>query len=317
MNLPLNPRANLQGAIDLGALAAAREAQQRAALAPKTKNSYVIDVDMSNFEADVIQQSMTVPVVVDLWAQRCEPCKQLSPILEKLAADYAGRFVLAKIDIDANPELSQAFQVQSIPMVLAFVGGQPLGLFQGALPEVQIRPVIDQVLAAAAQAGVSGIAVASESTESDKDPASESLSETHDEAPSDPRFDAAETAIEAGDWDSAIAAYKVILKDAPKDPVARIGMLNVELMKRTDDMDFESVLASTDDSCESQLKRADALFLMNDYDESFACIIEIVRANIGDQRSLAQERLLALFDIAGTSHPSVTKARLALSNALF
>ena len=118
---------NVRGAVDLGALAAQRDAEQRAANAPA---GVVIDVTEASFQADVLERSLTVPVVLDLWATWCEPCKQLSPVLRALAAEYGGRFVLAKVDVDANPRISQAFQVQSIPSVFAVVQGQPLPLFQ-------------------------------------------------------------------------------------------------------------------------------------------------------------------------------------------
>lgn len=297
---------NLRGAIDLGALANVRKAQ--AEPRPQTSSSpFIKDVTTASFENDVIKQSMTVPVVVDLWAEWCEPCKQLSPVLEKLAVDYNGRIILAKIDIEAEQQLAAAFQVQSIPMVLAFVGGQPLGLFQGAVPEQQAREVIDQVLAAAAQAGVNGIAEGAET-------APEEAQEV--QAPSDPRFDAAESALEAGDWDTAIASYKEVLKATLQDSIARIGLLNVELMKRTDGIDFDSVLQAGVTDATSALAVADVLFILNKYEESFAVLIEAIKVFV-DSRDVIRPRLLELFDIAGPTEPEVIKARTALANALF
>ena len=296
---------NLRGAIDLGALNQVRKAEA-APRPPAGNNPFVKDVTTESFENDVIKQSMTVPVVVDLWAEWCGPCKQLSPVLEKLAADYNGRIILAKIDIEAEQQLAAAFQVQSIPMVLAFVGGQPLGLFQGAVPEQQAREVIDQVLAAAAQAGVNGVA----------EGAVAATEHTDVEVPSDPRFDAAEAALEAGDWDSAIAAYKEVLKATPADTIAKIGLLNVELMKRTDNMDFDAVLAISNPDIEAVLNIADALFILNKYTESFAILIAAIK-EVPDSRDSLRQRLLDLFDIAGPTDPDVIKGRTALANALF
>ena len=153
---------NLQGAIDLGAVAAAREAQAKAAQAAAQRaadpvaSNLIIDVTTSSFETDVITQSMTVPVVVDLWATWCEPCKQLSPILEKLALEYDGRWILAKVDVDAEQQIAAAFQVQSIPTVYVVIGGQVAPMFQGAMPESQVRQVLEAVLAEAEKAGVTG-----------------------------------------------------------------------------------------------------------------------------------------------------------------
>ena len=104
----------------------------------------------------VLELSRTVPVVIDLWAEWCGPCKQLSPILERVVTELGGRLVLAKVDVDANPQLSQAFRAQSIPMVVALVAGQPVPLFTGAVPEQQVREVFAQLLQLAAQNGVTG-----------------------------------------------------------------------------------------------------------------------------------------------------------------
>ena len=294
---------NVQGAIDLAALAKARDAAARP-VSQSAGSSFVKDVTTASFEIDVLQQSMTVPVIVDLWAEWCAPCKALSPILEKLAGEYAGKFILAKIDIEAEQQLAAAFQVQSIPMVLAFIAGQPVGLFQEALPEPQVREVLERVMAAAASAGANGIA--------------EDSGATTNVAPvmSDPRFDAAEAALESGDWLAAIAAYQEVLKATPNDAIAKIGLLNVELLQRTDGIDFEETLALTGTDAQTQMKIADVEFICNEFAAAFSRLVEIIRDQ-SEARPVARERLLQLFDIAGPTDPAVVKARVALSNALF
>jgi putative thioredoxin len=247
---------------------------------------------------------MTVPVIVDLWAEWCGPCKALSPILEKLAAEYAGRFILAKIDIEAEQQLAAAFQVQSIPMVLAFIAGQPVGLFQEALPEPQVREVIEQVMVAAASAGANGVA-GGEASNNGSEPVK-----------SDPRFDVAEAALESGDWDAAIAAYHEVLKATPNDSIAKIGLLNVELLQRTDGIDFEETLALGAGDAETQMKIADVEFISNDFAGAFARLVDVIRDQ-PESRTVVRERLLQLFDIAGPTDPAVVKARVALSTALF
>ena len=303
---------NLQGAVDLGAVAAAREAQAKAikAAADRAANPdaemLVIDVTTASFEQDVIAKSMTVPVVVDLWATWCQPCKQLSPILEKLALEYDGRWILAKVDVDAEPQISAAFQVQSIPAVFVVMGGQVAPMFQGAVPESQARQVIEAVLAEAAKAGLTGNSGNGQQGES-----------SAPEVISDPRFDAAESALEAGDWDAAVVAYQEILSATPADSIAKIGLLNVKLLKRTDGRDLATDISSLNLETESVLRAADATFLMGEFADAFALLIEHIKNSTGPDRDKTRERALELFDIAGPADPAVIKGRSALTNALF
>lgn len=306
-----NPMRNLQGAVDLGALAAAREAQSKAAQVEVTKQAnplaaqVIIDVTTPEFENLVIKQSATVPVVIDLWATWCGPCKQLSPVLEQLALEYNGKFVLAKIDVDAEPQISAAFQVQSIPTVFVAIGGQVAPLFQGAQPYPQVKQVIDAVLEQAKQLGVSG------------NVAGDQVEETEAPVISDPRFDAAEMALEQGDWDGAIAAYQLVLASTPNDAIAKIGLLNVQLLKRMDGVDFEVAMNTSASDLESQLTAADAQFLMNDFAGAFNRLIELVKATAGKEREQVRDRLVELFEIAGPTDSAVVRGRTALANALF
>jgi len=303
---------NLQGAVDLGAVAAAREAQAKAvqAAADRAANPdaamLIIDVTTASFEQDVIAKSMTVPVVVDLWATWCEPCKKLSPILEKLALEYDGRWILAKVDVDAQPQISAAFQVQSIPAVFVVMGGQVAPMFQGVVPESQARQVIEAVLAEAAKAGLG--ANLGDGTQ---------VEGLANEVPSDPRFDAAESALEAGDWDAAVIAYQEILSATPADPIAKIGLLNVKLLKRTDGRDLAADINALTLETESVLQAADATFLMGEFADAFSLLIEHIKNCAGSDRDRTRERTLELFDIAGPADPAVIKGRSALTNALF
>jgi putative thioredoxin len=218
--------------------------------------------------------------------------------------------VLAKIDVDAQQQIAAAFQVQSIPSVFVAVAGQVAPLFQGAMPEVQVRQVVEAVLQQAASIGVTGVVTGTTAPNSDAEQVTEVVS--------DPRFDAAEAALDEGDWDAAELAYNEVLTATPADVIAQIGLLNVQLLKRTDGVDFDEVLSRSDDKAlENQLAVADVEFMCNEYSAAFTRLTELVRVSAGADRDALRTRLLDYFSIVGPDDPAVVQGRLALSNALF
>ena len=298
----------MSGAVDLAAVKARSEAAARAAdNATPAPGGSVVEVTEATFQAEVIDRSFQVPVLIDLWADWCQPCKQLSPILERLAAEAGGTWILAKIDVDANPRISQALQVQSIPTVFAAIGGQLVPGFQGALPEPQVREFVGALVKAASQAGLSG-AVADASDEA-----------TAAEVPVDPRFGEAEAALEAGQFDLAAKRYQAILDAEPANTEAALALRQVRLLERLQDIDPKLVARAetAPDDVPAQLAAADYALSRSDVDGALGLLLGLVRRVSGADRDAVRERLIEYFDLLGPDDPRVAPARRALANALF
>jgi putative thioredoxin len=293
---------NIAGAVDLSRLAK----PATPAAAPTSTSPYVYDVTEAEFEDKVLRRSLQVPVLIDFWADWCGPCKQLSPILERLAEEGAGSWELAKVDVDANQAISNQLQIQSIPSVFLALGGRLVPGFQGALPEVQLRQFLEQVLAAAQQAGLPG-------------PGGEAP-ETPAAPPVDPELLAAEDALGSEDYPTAIAQYDALLARKPGHPEAVLGKAWASLLDRAGSLDAEQVLAAAQaapDDIEAQTRAADVEVLAAEIQPAIDRLIGFVRRSAGDDRDRARNHLLDLFSVLDPDDERIVTGRRALANALY
>ena len=320
---------SMSGVVDLAALKAAGEAKAKAEQARAQRQSagpggapaapespLVIEVTEAGFESDVLQRSNEAPVVISFWAEQAEQSKQLNATLERLAARYRGRFVLALADVYANQMLFQQFGVQGVPAVFAVLAGQAMPLFQGAAPEDQITEVLDQLIMVAEQRfGIVGPEV--------EPGAAAAPAEAAPPRPATPQelaLSAAHQALDAGDLGGAVQAYKNVLADEPGNVEAKLGLAQAELLRRVEGADAAAVRAAAADApadVAAQLAAADLDLVGGHVEDAFGRLVETVRRTAGEDRDTVRLRLLELFEVVGPDDPRVVAARTALARVLF
>lgn len=317
---------NLRGAVDLSALkqrAASGTPSGPPASQSSTSGSAVgterpeggrplrVAATETNFQ-ELVELSTQVPVVFALWAGYSPGSEATLDVLERIINGYDGRLVLGTADIEAFPQLAQAFQVQAVPTAVAVVKGQPVPLFQGGADEQQIQSLLDELLKVAAANGVNGRIGGSEEPVGEPEPAP--LPPLHQEA-----FDA----IEAGDYAAAAAAYRKALAEMPSDLEAKAGLAQVELMGRLQALSvpegeaLRKLAADEPDNLEAQLAVADLDLAGGHIDDALNRLVSFIGRNFGPERETARVRLLELFEVAGPSDERVAKARQGLARVLF
>ncbi len=319
---PTGPRLNLRGAVDLSGMSrrpapgAAATATGPGAPSPTGASSpreqgtspFVVEVSDATFN-DVVQLSATVPVVIALTSSAADPTGRASAVLVELAGEGAGRWLLGVVDVDTSPQVAGAFQVQSVPTVVAVVKGQPVPLFTGEQPREQVVPVLDALLAMAAQNGVSGqLADPGEAGGADEEPAVPPLEAE------------ALAALERGDTDAAMDAYRQALAADPQDAAALTGVARVRLLQRLAGADLAAVRAAAaagPDDVDAALAVADVDVAGGHLADAFARLVEVLRRTSGEDRDRVRTRLLELFDVAGPDAPEVVAGRRAMTTALF
>jgi putative thioredoxin len=243
-----------------------------------------IDVTEETFVRDVIERSHDIPVVVDFWAGWCAPCRALGPVLERLAEEANGSWILAKVDVDANFRLAGALEVQGIPAVRAFKGGREVAEFTGALPEPAVRKWL-------AQLGPS---------------------------PADIAYDEGATLEAAGELNAAAERYRRALVEAPGHAEAAAALNRVELAQRAAGLDRHDLEQRADaGDIDAVLDLADLDAQAGDLDAAIGRLVDAQRRTTGDDRERVRQRLVALLDVPPPGDPRVTAARRAMASALF
>ena len=309
-NAPLNA-ASLRGAVDLSSMVRQHNAPATTpGTTPTTGDAqgsggFATNADDASF-TQVLELSNTVPVIVEFFGQDIEPT------LEPTISAYAGRFALVTVDASNNPQLVQAFQVQQVPTVAAVVGGRPVQLFTGTLPEAELKELLEQVLQLAAQNDVTGTLPAGEASEEEaQEPVEEPLPPLHQEA-----YDA----VVAGDFATAITKYETAIAQNPRDQQAVAGLAQVSLLARLENTTAEAVRSAAGqnpDDVDAQLAVADLDVSGGHLGDAFGRLLDFFPSADADGKNAIRTRLLEYFEIAGAEDQRVADARRRLTLLLY
>jgi putative thioredoxin len=274
-----------------------------------------LDVHLADFQVAVLDESRTRPVVVDFWAPWCGPCKSLKPILEKLAAEYGGKFRLAKVNADDNQALSQQYGVRGIPAVKAFVNGEMVDEFSGALPEAEVRAFLDRLIPGPADALRAQAAAAR--TAGDQGAALQLLAEASKQDPQHlgVRLDAAEIMLDLSEADEA----QRLIGSVPDDADPRVPQLKARLQflgaAGADEAALQARIAADGNDLEARLALANLAIAGQRYEEGMEHLLEIVRRDRGFQDDIGRKTLLSVFNLLGGGE-LVSRYRRLLASAL-
>jgi len=257
-----------------------------------------IEVTAANLTADFLPLSSTKPVIVIAWSARSPESMEMVNVLGGLEKSYQGSWALARLDIDAEPQVAQALQTKNVPYAVALIGEQMVPLFEQSYPEAQIRLVLDKVLTLASEQGVGAAPVEI----------------------SEPEEDEAMAALEVGDFVTAEAAYKKLLARKPADSFAKLGLAQTQLLIRTNGLELSTVLEKakeTPSDIALQLQAADMEIAHGGVENAFNRLLHMVKGTSGDDRTRVREHLLTLFTLVDPADPRLISARSALANALY
>ena len=257
-----------------------------------------IEVSVENLSSDILPLSLVRPVIVLMWSPRSAESVEMIKVLGKLEIDYKGAFALARVDIEAHPQVAQAFQTKAVPYAVAIIAEQMVPLFEQSYPEAQVRMVMDKILTLASEQGIGQAPV--EQMEAEEIEAMD--------------------ALEAGNYVAAEAAYKKWLSRKPSENLAKLGLAQTQLLMRTEGLELSEVIdqsALNPSDIALQLKAADVEIVNGGVEAAFARLIHAVRATSGDERTKVKDHLLNLFALVDQSDPRLVAARKELASALF
>ena len=276
--------------------------------------SNVKDIDQTQFGQAVLQRSHEVPVVVDFWAEWCQPCKTLGPILERVATEYDGAFDLVKVDVDSNKALASQFGVQSIPYVVAFKDGEPVAQFTGAIPEQSIRTWVDQIL----PTEFDRLAEQARDLNFEGDAAGAEVlyRQILDQVPDHPdaATSLASMLISRGDTDEALIVLGKLPRTAEVEKLEAAA--RVTAAQDTDVSDLERQVTAAPDDGDLRVLLGQALAARGEYEPALDHLLAVV-AKAGEEREPARQAMIDVFGVLGADHPLTTTYRRALANALF
>jgi len=300
------------GAVDLSGLQGAAAAAPNGAAGPQASAAYAVRITEQNFQ-EVLEGSRTAPVLLSFESPSRSPeSVQLADAMQTLSGEFEGRFLLGRIDIDASPQIAQAMQIPSVPLVVLVAQGRPMPLIQQLASLEELREAIKQVLQQLTASGFTGR----------HQPRSGSgvVDEETGEEQLDPRYIPAQEALERGDIDAAVAEYQKLVDANPADVEAAAGLAMAKLLQRTQGVDLNearAAAAAAPDDVDAQTMVADMDMLGGHVEDAFIRLIELVRRTSGDERNQAREHLIGLFGAVGNDDPRVLKGRQSLASALF
>jgi putative thioredoxin len=274
---------------------------------------FIHNVGVENFQALVLENSFQQPVLVDFWADWCQPCKTVMPMLAKLADEYGGKFHLAKVDTEAEQQIAAHFQIKSLPTMKLFVNGQQVDERTGALPESEIRAFIDkyltsesdELMAAARQASQEG------RTQDALDMMNQALAKDPDNA--DLKIDIAQMVMMQGDNAGALALLDSLDEEGRKKDLAIKLRAEIEMAEKLKDLppieEIEQKLAANPDDLEALMDKSNHFTAMGEYDQAMQCLLRVMILDRQFKDDAGRQGLLALFDLLGGEHPTVQKYR--------